>query len=459
LKEFKETETKSITLEINQSDFYDLSGLSITPTNDYFSRDVRTINAWNMNVGGGGAILPDFEGSSGAGIKYVDLNGSLPSTYRSDWSVASLRGACVQDSDPETIVNGLSLTTLTPSSSNNEADVIYKLTGGTDMKKKVQVNDEVRLSSGGTKVATVLSVKDSEVVISNNIAESFTDLYFGRKTVNISGWFATSFTELAQFRAINCKLSGRLNIRATLNKVVDTSYSAVDLSNNMISEYESGSLSKIFSGNTRRITVDLSNNNLPPLEITKIIREVSDLGSSTGFNNCLVRLGGNKLSADNKYLNYSQQEIFPTGVSAGPGIVTSLNRIEQFQVYEEITLTDDIGNSTTSYTQISTQSRQVPGSFVNGDYHKTKRNATQVTTESELAVKYKNLKRIRIDLGFTYISPSSGTTIVSTTYENPTTRNGSITESGLTSLASCPQGVGAGTCWENSSGQVLKLIV
>jgi hypothetical protein len=459
LKEFKETETKSITLEINRSDFYDLSSLSITPTNDNFSRDVRTINAWKMNVGGGGAILPNFEGSSEAGIRYVDLNGSLPSTYRSDWSVASLRGACVRDSDPETTISGLSLTALTPSSSSSEADVIYKLTGGTDMKKKVQVNDEVRLSAGGPKVATVLSVKDTEVVISNNISGSGSNFYFGRKTIDISGWFATSFTELTQFRARNCKLSGKLNIRSGFNKVVNTSYNAVDLSNNMISEYESGSLSKIFFGDTRRITVDLSNNNLPSLEITKIIEEVSNLESSTGFNNCLVKLSGNKLSSDNKYSNYSQQEIFPTGVSAGPGIVTSLNRIEQFQVYEEITIADDTGNSTTSYTQVSTQSRQVPGSFVSGDYYKTKRNATQVTTESELAVKYKNLKKIRIDLGFTYISPSSGTTIVSTTYENPTTRNGSITESGLTALTSCPQGVGAGTCWENSSGQVLKLIV
>lgn len=455
LKEFKETETKSITLEINRSDFYDLSSLSITPTNDYFARDIRTINAWNMNVNGGGAILPDFEGSSGTNVTYIDLNGSLPSTYRSDWATVSLRGACIQDTDPATTVSGLSVSAITPSSSS---DTIYKLTGGSDMKKKVQVNDEIQVVSGGPVVAKVLSVKDTEVIISNDITSSFSSLVFSRKTVDISGWFATGFVQLKQFRAKNCKLSGKLNISSGFNKVVDTSYSAVDLSTNIISEYETGSLSKIFSGNTRKITIDLSNNNLPPLEIAKIIEEVSNLNATTNFNNCLVKLAGNKLSTAGIYSNYTQQEIFPTGIASGPDILTSLNRIEQFSVYEEIEVADDFGNITTTYTQVSTQNRQVPGAFVSGGYYKTKRDTTQVTTESELAVKFKNLNKIKIDLGFTYTSPSSGTSIVSTSYENETTRNGSITESGLTALTSCPQGVGSGTCWENSSGQVLKLI-
>ena len=455
LKQFKETETKSIRIEIDRSDFYDLSGLSLTPTSDYFARDIRTISAWSMNVSGGGAVLPSFEGASGTNVTYIDLNNSLPSTYRSDWSVVSLRGACIQDTDPATIVSGLSLTVLTPASSS---DPVYKLTGGTDMRKKVQVNDEVRVAPGGQAVASVLSVKDTEVIISNSITGSFTDLYFGRKTVDISGWFANGFLQLNQFRASNCKLSGKLDIRSGFNKVVDTSYSAVDFSDNMISQYEPGSLSQVFGGNTRKITIDLSNNNLSPLEIAKIINEVSNLNSSTNFNNCGIKLSGNKLSASNTYSNYTQQEIFATTVAAGPDIFTSLARIEQFTVHEEIDVADDDGNITTTYAQISTQNLQVSGALVSGTYYKTKKDATQVTTESELAVKYKNLKKIKIDLGFIYVTPGSGTTIVSTTYIEPTNRNDSITETGLTALTSCPQGVGSGTCWENSSGQVLKLI-
>jgi hypothetical protein len=455
LKEFKETQTKSITVEINRSDFYDLSNLSITPTNDYFARDIQTINAWDMNIGGGGTILPNLEGSSGSGIRYVDLNNSLPSTYRSDWGVTSLRNACILDTDPATTVSGLSLSAIIPS---NPSDTIYKLTGGSDMKKKVQVNDEVRVVPGGPVVARVLSVKDTEVFISNNITGSFTDLVFNRKTVDIGGWFANGFVELTQLKMRNCKLSGKLNIRSGFNKTVDTSYSAIDLSTNMISEYEKGSLTKVFSGNTRKITVDLSNNNLSVPEISKIIEEVSDLDSTTNFRNCLVKLSGNKLSASNTYSNYVQQEIFSTGVASGENIVTSLTRSEQFYVYEEIEISDDQGNLTTTFTQISTQSRQVSGAFVSGAYHKTKRDKTQVSTESALAVKYKNLSKIKIDLGFTYVTPSSGTTIVSTTYEDVTTREASITESGLTLLPSCPPGAGSGTCWENDSGQVLKLI-
>lgn len=457
LREFKETETKTINVEINRSDFYDLTTLSVTPINGLFSRDIRNISAWNMNLSGGGAILPDFEGSSGSGVTSININGSLPSTYGSDWSVSSLRGACIKDTDPSTTVTGLTLTVLNPSSSNNQSDIVYKLTGGTEMRKKVQVNDDIRTSSNGSVVARVLSVKDTELVVSNEILGSTSSLIFTRKTVDIGNWFKVGFGELVRFEARNCRLSGKLSIRSGFNKITDSSYSGMNLSRNMISEYETGSLSKVFSGNTRTVTVDLSENNLPVPEIVKIIEEVSDLDTSTNFRNCLIRLSGNKLSSSGVYSNYTQQEIFPTGVSSGSDIVTSLSRTERFSVFEEITVSDDQGNPSTSYVQISTQNRQISGALVSGTYYKTKRDKTQITTESSLGIKFKNLNKIRIDFGFTYLTPSSGTTIISTQYENLTTRNDSITESGLTPLTSCPQGVAPGTCWENSSGQIFKL--
>jgi hypothetical protein len=410
-----------------------------------------------MNVPGCGAIIPDFEGSSTTGIEYVDIRNSLPSTYRSDWAVAALRGACVLETHSPTTVSGLTLTTLTPTSSTDPADVVYKLTGGTAMKQKVQVNDEVRTSATGAGVATVLSVSNNEVIVSNDFPFSG-DLYFARKTVDITGWFKTGFTNLKQFRAGNCKLSGKLNIVNGFSKVVDTSYAAVDLSDNMISDYESGSLGKIFSGNSRKITVDLSNNNLPVSTIQAIISEIYTLDETTPFNGCLVKLTGNKLSDNGKYSNYTQQDIFPVGTTSGSDVVTALSRNEQFSVYEEITVVDNNGNETKTYSQVSTVNVNVPGQFVSGDYYKTKRDSTQVTTESPLASSFKNLDGILIDLGFTYQQPSTAPVIVSTVYEDVTTRNQSITDSGLTALASCPGPVGSGTCWENSAGQVLKLI-
>lgn len=451
-----DTRTKTITIEIRESNFYDLSSLSIIPSNADFSRDVRRIEAWSMNVGGGGAILPSFEGSSGTGVEFVDIGNSLRSTYPEDWSVSSLRGACISESHSPTTVSGLSLTTLTPTSSTDDSDYVYKLIGGSSMKTKVLVNDTVKDSSG-KELATVLSVSDTEVIISNSVSFSG-NLSFHRKTVNISGWFKTGLSSLNQFRAANCRLSGKLNVVNGFNKVVNTSYDAIDLSKNLISGYERGCLEKVFRGSLRKITIDLSSNLLPVSDIRQIVSDISNLNNSTKFTNCLIKLAANKLSSDGKYSNYLQQEIFPVGIASGPDVVTSLSRTEQFAVYNEVTVIDVNLNETKTYNLVSTVNRNVPAQFVSGDYHKTKRDKTQIFTEDPLAISFKNLKGIKIDLGFVYQSPRTTPSIVSTSYENVTTRNGSITESGLEILPSCPGSLGSGTCWKNSSNQILKLI-
>ena len=451
-----DTESKTITIQIHSSNFYDLSSLSIIPSNADFARDVRTIEAWSMNVSGGGAILPSFEGSSGAGVEFVDIGNSLRSTYPSDWSVPSLREACISESHSPTTVSDLSLTTLTPTSSTDDSDYVYKLTGGSDMKTKVLVNDTVK-DSDGKEIATVLSVLDTEVIIGNSVSFSG-NLSFHRKTVDISGWFKIGLSSLKQFRASNCRLSGKLNIVNGFNEIVNTSYDAIDLSKNLIFGYEKGCLGKVFTGSLRKITIDLSSNLLPVSDIRQIISDVSGLDGSTNFTNCLIKLVANKLSADGKYSNHLQQEIFSVGIAAGPDVVTSLSRIEQFTVYGEITVIDDSLNETKTYIQVSTVNRNVPAQFVSGDYHKTKRDKTQISTEDPLAIAFKNLKGIKIDLGFVYQSPGTAPSIVSTSYEGVTTRNESITESGLELLPSCPGSIGSGTCWKNSSDQILKLI-
>jgi len=459
LKRFKETDTKSISILIERSNFYDLSSLSVSDTDSYFSRDIRTIQAFSQNVSGKGAILPSFEGSSVSQVEYIDVNNSLPSTYPSDWSVSSLRDACIFNSDSPTTVSGLSLVTLEPSSTPEEDDKVHKLTGGTALKQKVMVNDSVKNASGDT-LATVMSVSDTEIVITNSIPGSLPDpLYFHRKTVDITGWFNSGFSELRQFRAANCRLSGTFSINNGFSKVVDTTFAAVMLQNNLLSGYVEGTLEKIFEGNIRKITVDLSNNNFPVTVIKNIINEVISLDSSTSFNNCLVKLAGNKLNGDNEYSNYTQDELFPTTTSAGPDVVVALFRNEQFQVYNEVEVTTEAGLPTKTYVLQGNQSLSVPGQLESGTYYKTKITKTQVSTEDSLGPQFKNLSGIKIDLGFTYISPSTSPVPVSVDFLNPIeTRNASITETGLTALASCPGTVGSGSCWKNSQNQVLKLI-
>lgn len=457
LKRLYETERKEIRLDVSQSNFYDLRSLSISPSNFYFARDVRSIVAWNSNLNNGGALLPDFEGTSTTEIQAVDINNSLQSVYRDDWQVVSSRRDCVRVSDSPTSVSGLAISRSIPTSSSDPDDALYILTGGTAMRQRVMVNDSVRSSATGTELARVLSVTDTQVIISADIPDPLPGtLFFTRNTVDISGWFRSGFSSLLRFRARNCRLSGTLDIRNGFSRVVDNDYSAIDLSRNMLTDCSSTTFSRIFQGNARKITVDLSENNLSVSVIQRLIGQIADIDRSRRFSNCLIRLSGNKLSSDNKYSNYAQQEIFPTSVRPGPDVVTSLFRSETFDVFNEVTIANEFGVSETKLVSAGTSTRQVPGALVSGSYYKTQRDKTQIVTESPLGTRFRRLFGIRFDLGFTYIAPLTTPTTVSTTYENLTTRNQSITDSGLTSLASCPSGI-SGTCWRNSSNQILRL--
>jgi hypothetical protein len=428
LKRLFETDTKSISVSSENSRFYDLRNLSINQSNFYFARDVRNIIVWGQNSVGGGSLLPSFEGTSTSNVQVVDVSGSQPSTYRSDWSVASRRNSCVLDTDPATVVSGLSISrSVQPDPDDN----VYTLTGANNFRQLVQVGDTVRSSVNGSDLARVMSVSDSSVIIDSDIPDPLpTDLYFARKTNNISNWFGSGFSSLLVFRASNCKLSGTLNIRSGFSSIRDDSFPALNLSSNMISGYVSGGLSRIFSGNSRKITIDLSSNNLNTETIRNIITEVADLDALRRFSNCRVRLSLNKLDSSNRYSNYTQNEVFPVTVLSGSDIVTSLSRNELFNVFTETTITNPDGTTTTERVQTGTRTINIPGALVSGTYYKTKTDSTQVTQENPVVLRFKTLRGILVDLGFTYVSPRTTPVVASTVYSNVTTRYQSIIDAG-----------------------------
>lgn len=451
-----EVERKEINVNINRSNFYDLRTLSISPFNFYFARDVRSIVAWSCNSNNGGAIIPDFEGTSTTDIRSVDVNNCLSSTYRDDWEVIARRGACIFNSDSSTSVNGLGISRLIPASSSDIDDAVFILTGGTAMRQKVMVNDSVRLSATSPELARVLSVTDTQVFISADIPDPLpSTLIFTRNTIDISGWFKSGYSELARFRARNCRLSGTLNIRNGFSKVANDEYSAIDFGRNLLTDCSQSTLERIFQGNSRRITVDLSENNLSVSVIQRLISQVVGIDKSRKFTNCQIRLAGNKLSADGRYSNYTQQEIFPVTTTPGPEVVTSLFRSETFDVFNEVEVVNEAGTTEKKVVPLGTSTLQVPAAIVTGNYFKTKRDKTEIVTENPLGAQFKNLFGIRFDLGFSYVAPLTTPTTISTTYENQTTRNQSITDSGLTSVT-CPNGL-SGTCWKNASNQILRL--
>lgn len=459
LKRLFETDTKAIEISINQCNYYDLTNLSIDPSNFYFSRDIKTITSWSQNTSRGGCLLPSLEGTSTTGIQVVDMGNSLPSTYPEDWHVLSSRGACIRDSDPATELSGLTVGRKVPTSANSTVkDRVFTLSGVSGLRQKVLVNDSVRVSTTGSELARVMSVSNTEVIIDRDIPDPLpSPLVFTRNTVDISDWFKTGFGKIEVLRLQNNRLSGAFYIRNGFNLIKDTTFSGIDLSNNLLTRYETSTLSKVFRGSNRKVTVDFSNNNFDLESLRKIIAEVVELEKLRRFTNCLVRLSGNKLSSSNKYSNYAQQEIFPTVVSQGNDVLTSLRRNETFSSYRTVVVTDESGTTSDVLESSGTRTLQVPGSLVSGQYFKTKRDKIQVSLENPLAVGFKSLRGIIIDLGFTYFSPATGSTVVSTLYEDPTTRTGSITESGLTLLTSCPDGL-PGICWRRpSDGIILQL--
>lgn len=452
--------TKNIYVNISGSYFYDLSTLSINSNDRFFARDIRTISASNMNPVRGGAIPPDFEGTD-TGVTYINIGNSLTSQYLPNWFNSTLIGACVKETDPPTVLSGFTLNTYgdgVDALRFSEEDKHYILSRGVntdDLTARVMVNDQIKTLDGQI-LATVLSVSSLVITISNPISiDTSTELYFYRRTVDMSGWFRAGFSQLERFNARNCRLSGTFRISTGFGKIKNgTLDPALDLSNNLLSVYEDNTLGKIFSGSPRTITVNLSNNNFPVTEIRKIIREVAQL-EVKGFKNCLVKLGGNKLTVDNKYSNYTQQDIFSVSTFKGDDIITSLFRNERFKVYEEVQTIDGV-----TYTEKETIIRNISGQDIDGTYYKTKINSTQVSVEDELATKFKNLKGIKIDLGFVYQSPNTSPVITGTSYTNETTRDGSINESGLEKIT-CPGSITYGTsCWRDSinQSQILNLL-
>lgn len=448
---------KSVIVRISDCNLYNISSLSINQSSPIASQ-IFSISSISLNGLGGGCIPMDLTGVGGSVISVLDIGESLSSVYPANWNNPDFRDSCIKESDPPTVLEGLTLNEIIPESSTDPADIVYTLTGLTNLNQFVLVNDVIK-SEAGEEFAYVLSVRETEIVVSNGFDHDG-PLVFHRRTVDISSWFKFGFSELRAIRASNCRLSGKLSISSGFSKVQDDSLSAIVLRRNLISSYEPGLFkNRIFSGGSRRITIDLSYNNFSLAQIRSIISEISEVDSSNRFRNCRVLLSRNKLSDSSKYIDYTQQEIFPTTIKDGPVNTVLLSRNEQFQVFTPQQVIDPDLNATVVYRLTTNRNIQVPGAYFESldTYYKKTVQQTQVIVENELAPVYKKLSGIKIDLGFSYVSPSSLPFVVYSENLEETTRIDSITEIGLTKLDACPSGISAGFCWRNSSGQILRL--
>ena len=431
-KKNPETEEKSITVNIYDGcDFYDLSTLDISPSNRYIARDLVQIWAYSQNVNNGGCVLPNLQGIGGADatkIQKINFDNSLTSTYPSNWTGTSASGGSyIFDTDPYSVINSI-----TPGRQLNSDDNIYFMTGISDFNRKVLVNDSVHSSSTGAELARVLSVGASTIYLDRDIpGSSAGTYYFKRHTQPIDNWFQSGFADINKLRLNRCRLSGSINIKSGFSKIVDDSYPCLDLSRNCLTDYTAG-FDKIFVGSNRKMTIDLSSNNFSVSVVRKILNDLLDIESTRKFTNVEIRLNNTKLSSSNTYVNYSQDELFPTEIKAASNQVISLYRTERVKTYSEVTTVDENGNETTSTVVTGSKNVTVPGALVSGTYYKTQTNARQQIIENSLGVKLSKNRYWRFILGFTYSSPNTSPTVTSTTYSDSTTREATLAELGYT---------------------------
>ena len=424
-----DTEFKSIRIDIAEGcRFYDLSNLDITPSNRYTARDLVSLVAWNQNISRGGCKLPSLEGLGGSNsskIQVVHLENCLQSTYPSDWAGTNANPlAYIFDADLPS-----SVAAITPGRVANTDDNIYFMTGVSDFKRRVLVNDSVHVSVSSEELARVVSVEDSVIYLDRDIPGSLAATYiFKRNTQSIANWFQQGFADLANLRLRNCRLSGSINIRAGFSKLTDDSYSCLDLSENCLTGYIAG-FDRIFSGNNRKITLDLSSNNFSVETVRKMLSDLLTIESQRKFTNVEIRLNNTKISSSNSYTTYTQEELFPTLIQAAASQSISLTRVERIKVFRTVTTVDAQGNPLPpTQVLVGTRNITVPGALIPSlnQYYKTQTNGRQQIVEDALGVRLKGNRFWSIKLGFTYQSPSTSPTVTSTTYSNLTTREASL---------------------------------
>lgn len=435
-KKNPDTETKSISINCSDANFYDLSTLDINESNRYTARDLVSLSAYSQNSGGGGCKLPDFKGLGGidaSKIQVVHLSSSLPSTYPASWvGNEKNAGMYIKDTDGTSIVNSLTPGRVSNGDTENPDDIYY-LDGASDLTKRVLVNDSVRSSANGSELARVISVSTTRIYLDKDIpGTSAITLYFKRNTQPIDNWFQFGFGDIRRFRAPNCRLSGSINIKAGFSKLGDSgSEIALDLSSNCLTGYTEG-WDRIFSGGNRKISINLSYNNFSIDVIRGMLDKLLDIEAERTFTNVRIDLNNTKLNDSNTYSNWTQEELFPTSIVPVSGQTINLTRTERVKTYRTETIVNEDGTETTQTIETGSKNVTVPGKEVSGVYYKTQTNGRQQIVENTLGAKLNSIRAWKINLGFTYQAPNTSPTVTNSAYSNVTTREASLGELGYT---------------------------
>jgi hypothetical protein len=327
---------------IRNSRFRDLSSLG----SDRSAR-VSTIWAPLQGSGVGGALLPSFSigSSTNTVLDYVEFSSSLSSTYPSNWGVESLRNRVIIPLAPEgtseSITPSVTWTSRNNSNTSNaNSDKLYHSSPGVYLPiTEIMVGDDVIL--GSDIIGRVTQVDRNNAFIHINSEESYVNqtLTFRRRGQNISNFF-NNHTRISRLFLNNCRLVGSIPLFEGCTRL-----STIDLRNNILSDYQIGTLQNI-TGMSQNLTsppalrtFNLSNNALSAASIRRIISDLHAV--AVYFSEKRARLSiraillGTKLDLDTKqYQNWTRSEIF----DADPSLETKFDQMGPGTIYSGITI-------------------------------------------------------------------------------------------------------------------------
>jgi hypothetical protein len=320
---------------------------------------VRSIWSPTQGSGVGGALLPLFSPqSTNTTLRYVNFDSSLSTRYPGNWINVSDRNkvitSALASTGNETSTPSVTWTSKTNNgASNANSDKLFHSSPGSFFPlQEILVGDEV--FDGGQRLGVVTQIDRNHqfIYINSEVSIVSRSLSFTRRGQSISNYF-NDHSNLENVYLRNCKLVGSIPTFRNCTRVRQ-----IFLSNNLLSEYVSGTLKNLtgVSTNARASTplnrFYVNNNALPVSSIRGIIEDLHDIAvyfyvTNNGSIRINLRVGlfGTKLNlSSGEYQNYLPSEIFNQTSTSGDGNVipdqlqTKFNQLGPGSLYPGITV-------------------------------------------------------------------------------------------------------------------------
>lgn len=302
-------------IDVENCNFRDLSALGSSNT-----KRVSEIFFFSQGSSVGGALMPIFSASSNTVLSVVHGDGSLSSSYPSNWkNDTSLAGRPIASlfngTTEENTVPGV--TWYFDSSEEGEGERIYaNNSGNVVLSSYLMVGDEIIYSNDVKGIVTQIDINNGYIYakgsgIADIPSSGSNALTFRRRGQDISSYFE-NHSSMSELRLNNTRLVGEIPIFKGCKNAV-----YVDLGNNLLTDYKKGTIgtgSLLGTRGTVRLKkLWINNNPLSKESIRKIIKDCYDFVTTAGNRSYNISIYINNTKYDpttKQYRNWTREEIF-----------------------------------------------------------------------------------------------------------------------------------------------------